>query len=115
MNFLTAFLLRYWLPLTLIQLAAITALSLIPLPELPLLPGSDKTHHLLAYGCLMLPVAYARPPTWIYWGLSFVVWSGLIELIQPSVNRYGEWLDLAANAVGIGLGCLLALLLRRLR
>nr|WP_211316795.1 VanZ family protein [Arenicella xantha] len=105
---------RYWLPLTVIQLVAITILSLLPLPELPPLPGNDKTHHLIAYASLMLPVAFVRPRHWMLLAMGFVVWSGVIELIQPSVNRYGEWLDLVANSIGILLGYLLALLMRRL-
>ena len=27
----------------------------------------------------------------------FALYSGLIELIQPRVNRYGEWMDFMAN------------------
>lgn len=109
------FFVRHWMPLVLLQLLAITTLSLVPLPELPALPGTDKTHHLLAYGCLMFTVAFAKPPTWVHWGLSFLLWSGLIELIQPLVNRHGEWLDLFANAGGLIIGSVLAFALRRIR
>ncbi|XOF33520.1 MAG: hypothetical protein ACL93V_16210 [Candidatus Electrothrix sp. YB6] len=35
-------------------------------------------------------------------------------MVQPYVNRYGEWLDFAANSTGILCGLLLAeLLIRR--
>jgi uncharacterized membrane protein HdeD (DUF308 family) len=27
--------------------------------------------------------------------------SGIIELIQPYVNRHGEWLDFLANTIGV--------------
>ena len=104
---------RWWLPLTLIVWLAITVLSLTPLPELPLIPGSDKAHHLIAYGLLAFPVALRQPRYWLYISLSFIAWSGAIELIQPYVNRYGEWMDLAANTVGVFLGLSLALLARR--
>ena len=33
---------------------------------------------------------------------------GAIELIQPYVNRYGEWLDLGANGLGLVVGILIA-------
>lgn len=46
--------------------------------------------------------------------LLFVLYSGMIELIQPYVNRYGEWLDLAANTLGLACGLLLAEVFRRL-
>jgi len=36
----------------------------------------------------------------------------VIELIQPFVNRYGEWLDLLANIAGLILGMSVGLLLR---
>ncbi len=38
----------------------------------------------------------------------FFCWSGAIELIQPYVNRYGEWLDLAANTGGLISGFIVA-------
>jgi VanZ family protein len=38
----------------------------------------------------------------------FIVWSGLIELIQPYVNRYGEWLDMLANMGGVILAIVIA-------
>lgn len=88
-------------------------LSLIPLPELPLLPGTDKTHHLIAYGALMFPVALHRPQGWLYIALGFVAWSGVIELIQPFVNRYAEWLDLLANSAGVVVGALAGNTVRR--
>lgn len=94
-------------------LVVITALSLTPLPQLPEVPGTDKLHHFVAYAALMFPVALGllRHRAWL--GFVFFAWSGGIELIQPMVNRYGEWLDLAANGLGLLLGYLLALALRR--
>ena len=41
-------------------------------------------------------------------GLFFICWSGAIELIQPFVNRYGEFQDLAANITGLVCGFLAA-------
>ncbi|RDE18229.1 VanZ family protein [Motiliproteus coralliicola] len=105
---------RHWLALTLLLLSAITILSLSPLPQLPEVPGSDKTHHLIAYAALVFPLAWRQPRFWPGLILLMLGWSGAIELIQPYVNRYGEWLDLAANGGGLLCGLGLALLLRRL-
>jgi len=98
----------YWVAITLFILAVITILSLYPLESLPSVPGSDKTHHFIAYAALMFPTALRKPKYWLFIGLFFVCWSGGIELLQPYVNRYGEWLDMAANAAGIGCGFLIA-------
>jgi VanZ family protein len=100
-----------WIAITLFTLAAITTLSLWPLEFLPSVPGSDKTHHFIAYAALMLPTALHKPKYWLLIGLSFIAWSCAIELLQPYVNRYGEWLDLAANTAGVVCGLLIAQLI----
>lgn len=99
---------KYWLHITLMLLVSITTLSLWPVAHLPDVPGTDKTHHLIAYAALMFPTALARPRYILAITVGFIVFSGLIELIQPYVNRYGEWLDMAANILGLFLGWLLA-------
>jgi VanZ family protein len=103
---------QYWATLTLLALAGITVGSLMPLAELPQLPGSDKTHHLVGYAVLGFCTALRRPQCWLYLVLGFALWGGAIELIQPYVNRYGEWQDLVANCVGLLLGICLAQLAR---
>ncbi|EEY99166.1 hypothetical protein VOA_001515 [Vibrio sp. RC586] len=40
--------------------------------------------------------------------VGFLVYSGFIELVQPYVNRYGEWLDLGANGAGLVVGISIA-------
>ncbi len=100
-----------WVVFTLLTLAVITILSLRPLEKLPSVPGTDKTHHLIAYAVLMFPTALRKPNKWILFGLLFIAYSGAIELIQPYVNRYGEWLDMAANATGVFCGLIIAELL----
>lgn len=99
---------RFWLAATLLVLLAITLLSLWPAGSLPSVPGTDKTHHFIAYAGLMFPVALRQPKSWILIGVFFMGWSGAIELIQPYVNRYGEWLDMLANSGGLLCGVLLA-------
>jgi VanZ family protein len=97
-----------WIILTLFILLVITILSLWPLDELPSVPGTDKTHHLIAYAILMLPTALHKPDRWILFGLFFIAYSGAIELFQPYVNRYGEWLDMLANTAGVVCGLITA-------
>lgn len=105
---------KNWAAITLMMLVVITFLSLWPLDESPSVPGTDKTHHLIAYALLMLPTAIRKPKNWMLLSLFFIVYSGGIELLQPYVNRYAAWMDLAANAAGIGCGLLMASILNML-
>ncbi|PID66166.1 MAG: hypothetical protein CR975_04385 [Gammaproteobacteria bacterium] len=98
---------HYWCLLTAILLLLITLLSLWPAVQLPLVPGTDKTHHVIAYAVLMLPAAIRRPSYWLWVAAGFIAYSGMIELLQPFVNRYAEWLDLLANALGVVCGGLI--------
>ena len=102
---------KYWLSSTLFILTVITILSLIPLKELPPIAGNDKIQHFIAYGALMFPTAIKKPKYSLAIILFFVCWSGAIELLQPYVNRYGEWQDLLANVMGLIFGWLLAKLI----
>jgi len=106
---------QYWRQITVLTLALITVFSLTPLAHLPDAPGSDKTHHLVAYFALALPAAMHGGPKWLLLLPVFILWSGAIELIQPFVNRYAEWYDLVANSVGVGLGALAGEMLRRIQ
>ncbi len=99
---------KYWFALTLCVFVGINVLSLYPLDDLPLVPGGDKAHHFLAYAVLIFPVALRKPAHWLWLAMSFAVWSGCIELIQPYVNRHGTWLDMAANMGGLIVGTLAA-------
>jgi VanZ family protein len=99
---------KYCLHITLILLVSIATLSLWPAAYLPSVPGTDKSHHFIAYAALMLPTALRQPKQWFIITIAFLTFSGAIELIQPYVNRYGEWLDMAANALGLVCGFILA-------
>lgn len=103
---------RHWLPVSALLLAIVTILSLWPLEELPEVPGDDKLHHAIAYAVLMLPAALRGPQYLRAIFLFYLAWSGAIELIQPYVNRYGEWADLAANGAGLAFGWLVGCWLR---
>lgn len=109
MNYLS----RYWLLATLILATIITVLSLWPLATLPQVPGSDKTHHFIAYAALMIPVALFKRERLIFYYLGFLAFSGAIELLQPYVNRYCDWKDLLANGLGLLCGWLLAMSFRQ--
>ena len=105
---LLTFIRTNWVAFTLFTLAVITTLSLWPLEKLPSVPGTDKTHHIIAYAALILPTALRKPNRWLSLGPLFIAYGGAIELLQPYVNRYGEWLDLAANTAGMVLGLIIA-------
>lgn len=108
MTFVLRFCDQYWLVLTLVVLAGISVGSLMPLSEQGVLPGNDKTHHLVGYAGLVFFSALHRPRYWLCLVFAFALWSGAIELIQPYFNRYGEWRDLLANGVGLVIGIGLA-------
>lgn len=84
--------------------------TLTPLSQLADAPGSDKTHHIIGFGgwALLCALGHARRFYWM--ALSIALMGGVIELIQPYVNRYGEWNDFWADLFGV----LLAILIRRL-
>lgn len=111
MNGLLSLVRKNWVATMLAILSAITVLSLWPLSQLPQAPGGDKLHHVIAYALLMLPVALRKPNGWTALGMLFIFYSGGIELIQPFVNRQGDWWDLLANAAGVVLGAFLAVVL----
>jgi len=103
----------HW-PITVMVLTLITLLSLTPLPHLPDAPGSDKAHHLIAYAALSFPIAVRGGPKWMLLLPFFILWGGAIELLQPYVNRYGEWPDFTANSLGVVVGVCVGMLARRL-
>ncbi|MBW4533032.1 MAG: VanZ family protein [Pleurocapsa minor HA4230-MV1] len=114
MNILLTSIKKYWIFSSLFILTLITILSLRPLPTLPPVPGTDKTHHLIAYAILMLPTALRQPKYWLAIALFFIACSGAIELLQPYVNRYCEFKDLLANIAGLVCGFIIAKILKRL-
>jgi len=103
----------HWIALTLLTLAVITVFSLWPESTAPMMPGTDKSHHLMAYAVLMFPAALRKPERWIWIGLFFSAYGGVIEFLQPFVNRNGEWLDMAASTIGVVCGLIAAELVKR--
>ncbi len=108
MPMLLRYIAKNWKIITFLILIVITILSLLPQPSLPQVPGTDKTHHFIAYSALIFAIGLKMPKNWYWLFIGCIAWSGAIELIQPYVNRYGEWLDLAANTGGLITGFILA-------
>ena len=104
---------QHWEPVTIFLLLAITFLSLYPLQTLPELPGTDKIHHLVAYFFLALPSGLRKPSKWVLFICLFIIFGGVIEMIQPYVNRYGEWLDFFANTTGVIFGFFVGIILNK--
>lgn len=75
--------------------------TLTPAEYLPPTPGSDKLHHVLGFGGWALICAFGPTKRFAYMALFIIFWGGMIELIQPHVNRYGEWLDFYADTFGV--------------
>tara|TARA_B100001173_G_scaffold168662_1_gene145744 strand:+ start:289 stop:642 length:354 start_codon:yes stop_codon:yes gene_type:complete len=102
---------RYWKVLTIFLLIVIAFLSLYPLPKLPEFQGTDKTYHFFAYFFLAFPSGLKKPNKWILLIFLFIIFGGVIELVQPYFNRYGEWFDFFANTLGITFGFFIGIIL----
>ena len=86
--------------------------TLMPLKELPV-PGTDKLQHFIAFGVFVLPVSLLLPArAWLIFIIA-VVCGGLIEIIQPYVNRYAEFGDFMADAVGAAVGAAIGVVISR--
>jgi VanZ family protein len=92
---------------------SIGILALTPLSAPQLLPGTDKNHHAFAFAALILPASFLSPRTLIWMLPMAVFYGGMIEVVQPYVGRFGEWLDFRADLLGLLLGMLMGLTLRR--
>ncbi|MEL7014096.1 MAG: hypothetical protein AAFO72_12550 [Pseudomonadota bacterium] len=95
---------RYAAVLSLIAVALITAASLLPSQSAGGPGGMDKLLHLLAYAVAVMPISQLPHRKRIAFGIGVLVWSGVIEFVQPLVGRTASLLDFWANAVGILLG-----------
>jgi VanZ family protein len=96
--------------------AAIIWLSLTPSP--PSLDmgfdQADKLEHFFAYGSLMFWFAqlYVRNPVRLAYAAGFVALGIALEFIQAHVGRDFELADMAADAAGVAIGWVGALLIR---
>lgn len=98
-------------------LLAICWLAFTPLPPAEVDTGWDKANHALAFAVLAVCARRAFPAAGLAplaaAGLAF---GGFIELVQLAVpGRFGEWADLAGDALGLLIGFMLEALAGRLR
>ena len=109
---MTHYLKKY--PLTLIVICIIFYLSFFTPPKTDMeeIPGIDKIVHICMYGglCTVLWIEYfhnhrTRNYHRMFIGgiLCPILMSGVIELLQEhcTTNRGGDWLDFAANSLGV--------------
>ena len=89
---------------TFLTFLLISFLSLYPLKQQPSIPASNKIHHLISYSAITIGVGLRRPSNYLLLMLFFSIYSGLIELIQPYVNRFWEIEDFLFNNLGIFIG-----------
>jgi VanZ family protein len=90
-----------------VAVVAIFALSLLPGPDLPSVPGNDKWHHALAYFACMFcwGQAFVRPLQRIKLAIVFIAMGALIECLQYfTATRYFELMDMVANTIGVVAG-----------
>ena len=106
------FIQQHWKLFTLSTLLAITLLSLLPIQTLPKVEGSDKSHHLIAYFFLALPLGLRKPKKSALFVCLFIIFGGLIEIIQPYMNRHNEWLDFFASSTGVIFGFYIGVILK---
>lgn len=112
-------------PFSTLCITTIWILCLMPIPETPLshVKLIDKWTHLVMYGGLCLTIwidrarlgiANNRKGTVIYAVALPIIMGGLIELVQAYCTggmRSGEWLDWAADTLGVTIGQPIGILL----
>ena len=88
-----------------------------PSSGLPNIGNNDKVLHVLIF--IPFAAGWSLSGKSFWWTLATgVAYGGLIEVVQesiPAINRAGDWLDFAADAVGVLLGLALGQALRWLR
>jgi VanZ family protein len=101
------------LGLTALIATAIAALTLTPVSAPSPIAHSDKIYHVVAFAALALPASFFQP-RWLPFALPFfVIFAGLIEIVQPFVGRTGSFFDAAADIAGIFLGVVIGRWLAR--
>lgn len=121
LNFIGTFLQKF--PFSSLFIAFIWVICLIPIPETPLshVAFADKYTHVLLYAFLSLLLwgeQLFRSPRFSIGHFvlrttpALVLMGGIIELAQRYCtmgNRSGEWLDFAANSLGVTVGTLIGI------
>ena len=73
--------------------------------------GADKLLHTAGFALLVMPMLMVRLKTGLVIAPLALLFGGAIELIQPYVNRFGDFSDFWANFVGVLIGVTLAIIL----
>jgi VanZ family protein len=79
-------------------------LSLLPGPDMPDVPGSDKLHHALAYFACMFcwGQLYRLPVQRLKLAIALIAMGAVIECVQYfTPTRSFEFLDMAADTFGV--------------
>nr|WP_132987062.1 VanZ family protein [Luteimonas terricola] len=101
---------RAWCALWCLAIAAVVVFSMMPAPDLPSPPGSDKLHHFLAYFVLAASAVqlFSRWPALLGAGLGLVLLGIGLEHAQGAFTgtRMADRWDALANTLGViaGLG-----------
>ena len=112
-------------PVSCILIAIIWIICIIPIPETPLsdVKLMDKWTHITMYSvlCISIWIEYLRRHQIIGKGkliiggvIAPILMGGLVELAQAYCtggNRSGDWLDFAANSLGVMVGLTVGVLL----
>lgn len=92
-------------------LIAITFLMLAPLSTPKGYGFDDKTYHILAFAGLIIPIATLQP-RWLLLAIPlFILFGGMIELIQPYFGRTRDLADWIADIKGVFIGSAFGLFL----
>lgn len=112
-------------PISCLYMAFIWVLCFMDVPHTPLdnITLIDKWTHILMYAGTCATIWYeyvrrhdstVRARVFLFAWLAPLVMSGLIEILQEYCTggrRSGDWLDFAANAIGVTLGNVIGILL----
>lgn len=113
-------------PLALLVAVAIVLLSLLPIPDMKVdvhVPLADKWTHMVMYGVLTFIIWFEYRRSHKQWNalklmllafLAPIAFGGLLELAQAYLTtcRSGEWMDFAANSIGVCLGTALGFVMK---
>ena len=102
---------KLWLAVGVMAIAAVTALSLTPVPQVvPLYPGVDKVQHFIIYALLMswfAQIYHSRPQARAIAGGLFLLGVSLEFAQRQTGYRAFEYNDMLANGAGVVVALLL--------
>ena len=99
---------QYGVSISGLCLLIVTILSLIPISQEAPMNNIDKIEHLVAYAACTMPISLTYYPRYktIFWFAC--IWGIMIEILQPYVGRQADTIDAMVNALGAGLGVIIA-------